>query len=42
MVLTTAPDDVTRQTAVQRIEAIGGQIVQGEDGSFSIVPPEED
>jgi hypothetical protein len=42
MVLTTAPDDVTRQTAAQRIEAIGGQIVQGEDGSFSIVPPEED
>ena len=42
MVLTTAPDQRTRDTAVERIEAIGGQIVMQEDGTFSIIPPERD
>lgn len=42
MVLTTVPDDRTRQTAIQQIEALGGTIVQQSNGSFSIVPPEKD
>jgi hypothetical protein len=42
MVLTTAPDQRTRETAAERIEAIGGQIVLQEDGTFSIIPPDQD
>jgi hypothetical protein len=42
MVLSTVPDDRTRQTAIQQIEALGGTIVQQSNGSFSIVPPEKD
>jgi hypothetical protein len=42
MVLTTAPDQRTRETAVERIEEIGGQIVLQDDGTFSIIPPDRD
>lgn len=42
MVLTNAPDDRTRQTAVQRIEALGGKLVKQPDGSFSIQLPPKD
>lgn len=42
MVLTSAPDDRTRQTAIERIRAIGGQIFENPDGSFGIVPPAQD
>ena len=41
LVLTNAPDDRTRQTAIDRIEALGGRIVRGADGIFDIqLPPE--
>jgi len=42
MVLTGVPDDRTRQTAIRRIEALGGKIVQTPDGSFSIISPVQD
>lgn len=42
MVLTNAPDDRTRQVAVQRIEALGGKLVKQPDGSFSIQSPAKD
>lgn len=42
MVLTGVPDDRTRQTAISRIEALGGQIIQAPDGSFSIRSPAQD
>lgn len=42
MVLTNAPDDRTRQVAVQRIEALGGKLVKQPDGSFSIQSPPKD
>ncbi|MBE9177205.1 hypothetical protein IQ268_01280 [Oculatella sp. LEGE 06141] len=41
MVYTTTPDELTRQVAVQRIEALGGQIVEA-DGGFSVQMPEQD
>jgi hypothetical protein len=42
MVLGNAPDDRTRQTAIDRIRALGGDIVQNPDGNFSIKAPRED
>lgn len=39
MVLGNAPDDRTRQTAVQRIEALGGKLIKNPDGTFSIQSP---
>ncbi len=42
MVLSNAPDDRTRQTAVQRIEALGGKLVKQPDGSFSVRSPAKD
>lgn len=42
MVLASAPDDRSRQTAVSRIEALGGKIIENPDGSFSIEPPAQD
>ncbi len=42
MVLTSAPDDRTRKTAVRRIEELGAQVKQNPDGTFSIVPPAKD
>lgn len=42
MVLTSVPDEKTRQTALKQIEALGGQIVTNPDGSVSIQPPAED
>ncbi|GAB4238772.1 MAG: hypothetical protein Kow00121_65600 [Elainellaceae cyanobacterium] len=42
MVLTSVPDDRTRETAIDRIQALGGEIVEQPNGAFSIVPPEQD
>jgi type IV secretory pathway TrbF-like protein len=42
MVLSNAPDDRTRQTAVQRIEALGGKIIEQPDGTFQVQGPPED
>lgn len=42
MVLGNAPDDRTRQTAIDRIRALGGDIRPNPDGSFSIRAPRED
>lgn len=42
MVLTSVPDERTRQTATAQIEALGGSIVEQPDGSFSIIPPQQD
>jgi hypothetical protein len=42
MVLSNAPDDRTRQTATQRIEALGGKVMIGADGTLSIQPPARD
>ncbi|HIK56213.1 MAG TPA: hypothetical protein IGS37_13755 [Synechococcales cyanobacterium M55_K2018_004] len=42
MVLTNAPDDRTRRTAIEKIEALGGKIVINPDGSFHLQPPAED
>lgn len=42
MVLNSAPDERTRTTAVQRIEALGGQITANPDGTFNVVPPSKD
>jgi hypothetical protein len=41
-VLSTAQDDLTRQTAIDRIRALGGDVVQDPGGSFRVVPPSED
>lgn len=41
IVLSSAPDDRTRQTAIDRIERLGGRIVQQPDGSFSVQLPAE-
>lgn len=41
LVLSSAPDDRTRQTAIDRIEQLGGKIVRQPDGAFNIqLPPE--
>ncbi|NEQ28107.1 MAG: hypothetical protein F6K28_55790, partial [Microcoleus sp. SIO2G3] len=41
LVLSSAPDDRTQQTAIERIERLGGQIVPQPDGTFSVqLPPE--
>lgn len=42
MVLSSAPDERTRQTAAQRIEALGGQLTQQPDGMFQVQPPAQD
>ncbi len=42
MVLSNAPDDRTRQTAQQRIEALGGKVTPNPDGTFAIQPPAQD
>lgn len=42
LVLSSAPDDQTRQTAAQRIEALGGKLIKKPDGTFSLQPPAED
>lgn len=42
MVLSNAPDDRTRQTAIQRIKALGGQLTQQPDGTFRVQPPAKD
>lgn len=41
-VLANAFDDATRQRAIERIEALGGQVVPNERGGFSIQLPTED
>lgn len=41
MVLSNAPDAQTRQTAVQRIERLGGKIIENPDGTFGVQPPAE-
>lgn len=42
MVLTNAPDDRTRQTAEQRIEKLGGKVIQNSDGTLGVQPPVKD
>jgi hypothetical protein len=42
MVLGNAPDDRTRRIAIERIQILGGQIIQNQDGSFSVMPPAQD
>ncbi len=42
MVLTSAPDDRTRQTAIRQIRSLGGQISQNPDGTFGVRPPAKD
>lgn len=39
MVLSSSPDERVRQTAVARIESLGGQIVQDESGRISVQLP---
>jgi len=41
-VLATAQDDLTRKTAVERIEQLGGQVISKPDGTFQLVPPPSD
>ncbi|NJL21292.1 MAG: hypothetical protein HC895_11465 [Leptolyngbyaceae cyanobacterium SM1_3_5] len=41
LVLSSAPDDRTRQTAIERIEQLGGQFVPQPDGGFTVLPPPE-
>jgi hypothetical protein len=42
MVLTSAVDDRTHQTAVQRIQALGGTVTQAPDGTFRVQLPTKD
>ncbi|GAB4134089.1 MAG: hypothetical protein Fur0046_05520 [Cyanobacteria bacterium J069] len=42
MVLNTAPDDKTRNTAASRIKAIGGDVVPQPDGTFQVKAPPTD
>lgn len=42
MVLGTAPDDRTREIAVDRIKGLGGKIIKNLDGSFRVQPPPKD
>lgn len=42
MILTTAPDPGARQTAIDRIRELGGQIIENPDGSYSVLPPPQD
>ncbi|WP_088890907.1 hypothetical protein [Leptolyngbya ohadii] len=42
MVLTNAPDDRTRKTAIDRIQALGGQVMLAPDGSFQVQAPRQD
>lgn len=42
MVLSNAPDERTRKTAVQRIESLGGKVILSPDGRFRIQPPPKD
>lgn len=42
MVLQNAPDERTRNTAIQAIESLGGRFITNPDGSFAIQPPAED
>ena len=41
-VLRTAPDDFTRQLALEEIVNLGGQVLENPDGSFQLVAPPED
>lgn len=42
MVLGTAPDNRTQETAIQRIRSLGGQISQNPDGTYGVRPPAKD
>jgi hypothetical protein len=42
MVLSTAPDERTQQTAIARIQELGGQIVANPNGTFRVIPPAQD
>jgi hypothetical protein len=42
MVLTNAPDNRTRKTAIERIRILGGQVIQNPNGSFGVQPPAKD
>lgn len=42
MVLTSAPDERTRQTALEQIRSLGGQISENPDGTFGVRSPARD
>lgn len=42
MVLTNAPDDRTRKTAIEKIEALGGKVIENPDGTVGIQQPAQD
>ncbi len=42
MVLSNAPDDRTRNTAIARIRQLGGDLVVNPDGSVQVIPPPQD
>jgi hypothetical protein len=42
MVLMSAPDDRTRKTAIEKVEALGGKILPNPDGSYRIQLPTKD
>jgi hypothetical protein len=42
MILSSAPDDRTQQTAISRIKALGSAVVENPDGSFGIQAPTKD
>jgi NhaP-type Na+/H+ or K+/H+ antiporter len=42
MVLTNAPDEQTRKTAIQKIEALGGKVIVNPDGTVGIQQPAHD
>jgi hypothetical protein len=42
MILTNAPDNRTRQTAIQKIEGLGGTVTRNSNGTFAVRPPAQD
>lgn len=42
MVLSNAPDQRTQKIAIERIQALGGEIVQNPGGAYQIIPPPQD
>lgn len=42
MVLSNAPDERTRKTAIQKIEALGGKVIENPDGTVGIERPAQD
>lgn len=42
LVLSSAPDDRTRQIAIGQIQQLGGEITARPDGTFGVIPPAQD